>query len=184
MRYLASPAQLRGALIRWSLVMVPLVLALGFLSGMAAGSGPGNAWFDGLIKPAINPPPIVFPIVWSTLYVLMGVALAMILSASGAAGRGAAAIAFVVQLALNLAWSPVFFARHQLTGGLIVIGLMVLAIVATIVLFARVRTMAAWLLAPYLAWVLFAGFLNWQFLELNRDADGKQVSGAAVRIAI
>ena len=184
MRYLASPAQLRGALIRWSLVTVPLVLALGFLAGMVAGSGPGNAWFDSLIKPAINPPPIVFPIVWSSLYILIGLALAMVLSASGAAGRGAAVIVFAVQMALNLAWSPVFFAGHQLTGGLIVIGLMVLAIIATIVLFARVRTTAAWLLAPYLAWVVFAGILNWQFLELNRDADGKQVSGAAVRIAI
>ena len=184
MRYLASPAQLRGAVIRWSLVTVPLVLALGFLSGMVAGSGPGNAWFDSLIKPAINPPPIVFPIVWSSLYILIGLALAMVLSASGAAGRGAAVIVFAVQMALNLAWSPVFFAGHQLTGGLIVIGLMVLAIIATIVLFARVRTTAAWLLAPYLAWVVFAGVLNWQFLELNRNADGKQVSGAAVRIAI
>ena len=184
MRYLASPAQLRGAVIRWSLVTVPLVLALGFLSGMVAGSGPGNAWFDSLIKPAINPPPIVFPIVWSSLYILIGLALAMVLSASGAAGRGAAVIVFAVQMALNLAWSPVFFAGHQLTGGLIVIGLMVLAIIATIVLFARVRTTAAWLLAPYLAWVVFAGVLNWQFLELNRNADGKQVSGATVRIAI
>ena len=184
MRYLASPAQLRGALIRWSLVTVPLVLALGFLASITSGSGPGNAWYDALVKPAINPPPIVFPIVWSTLYVLMGLALAMVLSASGAAGRGVAVIAFVVQMVLNLAWSQVFFAAHQLTGGLIVIGLMALAIVATIGLFARVRTTAAWLLAPYLAWVLFAGFLNWQFLELNRDADGSRVSGAAVRIAI
>jgi tryptophan-rich sensory protein len=171
-------------MIRWSLVTVPLILAIGFLSGMAAGSGPGNAWFDSLVKPAINPPPIVFPIVWGTLYVLMGLALALVLSASGAAGRGVAAIAFAVQMVLNLAWSQVFFAGHQLTGGLIVICLMAVAIIATIVLFARVRTSAAWLLAPYLAWVVFAGFLNWQFLELNRDADGRQVSGAAVRIAI
>lgn len=184
MRYLASPAQLRGALIRWSLLTVPLVLVLGFLSGLSAGSGPGNAWFDALVKPAINPPPIVFPIVWSTLYVLMGLALAMILAAAGAAGRGVAVIAFVVQLAFNLAWSPVFFAGHRLTGGLIVIALLALALIATIVLFARVRTTAAWLLAPYLAWVLFAGLLNWQFLALNPAADGKQAAGAVVRIAI
>ena len=77
-----------------------------------------------------------------------------------------------------------FFAAHQLTGGLIVIVLMAIAIIVTIVLFARVRKSAAWLLAPYLAWVVFAGFLNWQFLQLNPDADGKQVSGATVRIAI
>lgn len=184
MRYLASAAQLRGQVIRWSLVTVPLILALGFLTSVTSGSGPGNEWYDSLTKPAINPPPYVFPIVWSTLYVLMGVALAMIVAAAGAAGRGVAVVAFLAQMAFNLAWSHVFFAQHQLTGGLIVIGLLAVSLVVTIVLFARVRTTAAWLLAPYLAWVLFAGLLNWQFLTLNPGADGKQISGGEVRIPI
>ena len=76
MNYLASSGQLRASLLRWSLFTVPLVVALGFLSGQAAGSGPGNPWFLDLVKPAIYPPPAAFGIVWSILYVMMGFALA------------------------------------------------------------------------------------------------------------
>jgi tryptophan-rich sensory protein len=56
MRYLASPAQLRASLMRWSLFTIPLVLGLGFLSGRSAGSGPDNPWFANLVKPALFPP--------------------------------------------------------------------------------------------------------------------------------
>lgn len=184
MRYIASPAQLRWQVVRWSLFTVPLVLALGFASAVASGSGPVSPWFASLAKPATFPPPIVFPVVWSALYALMGVALAMVIVAAGAPGRGAAVIAFVVQLLLNLAWSPVFFGLHQLTYGLMVIGALAVALVATIWLFARVRRLAAWLLAPYMAWVLFASLLNYQFLVMNRDADGQPGPQATVRIKI
>lgn len=71
MNYLASSGQLRASLLRWSLFTVPLLLVLGFFSGQAAGSGPGNPWFDELVKPTIYPPPVAFPIVWSKLYVLI-----------------------------------------------------------------------------------------------------------------
>lgn len=184
MRYIASPAQLRWQVVRWSLLTVPVILALGFFSAAASGSGPISPWFEALAKPATYPPAVVFPVVWSILYVLMGVALAMVIVAAGASGRGAAVAAFLVQLVLNLAWSPVFFGMHQLTVGLVVIGALAVALVVTIVLFARVRTSAAWLLAPYLAWVLFAALLNYQFLAMNPDADGKAGPAAAVRIRI
>ena len=81
MQQLASPAQLRAAIARWALVTVPLCLALGFVSASASGSVPDNVWFAMLDKPALYPPPIVFPIVWSVLYVLMGVALAQVCAA-------------------------------------------------------------------------------------------------------
>ncbi|MFX5968775.1 tryptophan-rich sensory protein, partial [Acinetobacter baumannii] len=67
MRYLASPAQLRWQVVRWSLLTVPLILALGFFSASASGSGPVSPWFAALAKPALFPPPIAFPIVWSAL---------------------------------------------------------------------------------------------------------------------
>ena len=89
MSELASPGQLRAALLRWSLFLAPLLLVLGTLSGAMAGSGGGNPWFLGLEKPAIYPPPATFGIVWTVLYLLMGVALAMVVTARGAAGRGA-----------------------------------------------------------------------------------------------
>jgi len=184
MRYLASPAQLRASLIRWSLFTIPLVLFLGFLSGRSAGSGPDNPWFAALVKPSIFPPPVTFGIVWSVLYVMMGLALAMILAARGAPGRGPAVVAFVAQLAMNLAWSPVFFAMHKLLAAQVVILVLIPLVGLTIALFWRVRREAGLLLLPYLAWICFAAFLNYQFLVLNPGADSAAAGSSVVRVAI
>jgi tryptophan-rich sensory protein len=182
MNFLASTEQLRAGVIRWALVCVPVVLLLGILSGTMSGSGADQAWFAALRKPAGYPPPATFGLVWSVLYILMGVALAMVLAAAGARGRGPAALAFAVQLAINLAWSPLFFGAHRITWALADILLLDLAVVVTILLFARIRPRAAWLLAPYLAWILFATYLNFALLRDNRALDGVQVSGAVERI--
>lgn len=184
MNYLASTGQLRASLLRWSLFTVPLLLVLGFFSGQAAGSGPGNPWFDNLVKPAIYPPPIAFPIVWSALYLMMGVSLAMILSARGAAGRGLAAFMFVIQLALNLSWSPVFFAMHQITAAFWICVAMAVAIAITIALFWRIRPVAGMLLLPYLVWVCFASALTFEIGRLNPDADGAFGASSTVRVSI
>ena len=184
MSEIASSRQLRAALLRWLLVLVPGIVLLGFLSGKSGGSGADNPWFASLIKPATFPPPAAFGIVWGILYVMMAVALAIILTAKAAPGRWAAVGAFTVQLAINLAWSPVFFGAHQIMLGLAVIGVLDVALLVTVILFARVRPLAAALLVPYLAWALFATLLNYQFWQLNPQADGQQVSGAAVRVQI
>lgn len=184
MTVLASRAQLRASFIRWALFIVPVVLLLGFLAGQVAGSGPGNPWFDALEKPAIFPPPMWFGIVWSVLYVMMGIALAMVCAAWGARGRTAAIVAFVVQFALNLAWTPLFFGQHEMTAALVLLVVLDIAVIVTIALFWRVRPKAGLLLLPYLAWILFATVLNWQFLQLNPAADGADASGAAARIEI
>lgn len=182
MTELASPGQLRASLLRWSLFTVPLVLLLGSLSGAVAGSTAGNPWFVNLVKPSLYPPPATFGIVWSTLYVLMGVALAMVITARGAPGRGLATGVFVVQLLLNLAWSPLFFALHQITAALALVVVLDLMVILTVVLFHKVRPLAAALLLPYLAWSLFATVLTWQFLEANPDADGADYSGAQASV--
>ena len=184
MTILASRAQIRASFLRWALFFVPLVLLLGFLSGQAAGSGPDNPWFAGLAKPALYPPPVTFGIVWSVLYVLMGLAAAMVAAAWGAKGRTAALVFFVIQLVINLAWSPVFFLLHEIRYALYVIGALDLAALITLALFWRVRWLAGVLLLPYLAWIGFATFLNWQLLELNPQVDGVQVSGAVQRIEL
>jgi tryptophan-rich sensory protein len=93
-----------------------------------------------------------------------------------------AIIAFCLQLALNLAWTPLFFAAHQITAALILLLAIDFAVLVTLVLFWRVRPLAGALLVPYLAWVLFAAVLNWQFLEANPDADGREVSGAVTSV--
>ena len=182
MNRLASPAQLRASVLRWALFLVPAVVLLGFLSGQYAGSSADNPWFAMLDKPAIYPPPATFAIVWTALYVLMGLALALVCAAWGARYRAPAVLAFALQLALNLAWSPVFFGEHQIRLALMVLGALDLAVLLTLVLFWKVRRSAALLLLPYLAWILFATVLNWQFLELNPRADGQDVSNAVQRI--
>lgn len=184
MSELALPAQLRGAFVRWALFLVPGVLLLGILSGRIAGTGPGNAWFDALEKPAIYPEPALFGIVWTVLYVLIGISAAIIAAARGARGRVKALVVFGIQLALNLAWSPVFFGLHQITAALVVIVLLDLAVIATIMLFWKIRPLAAWLLLPYLLWIAFATLLTWEFRQANPDADGREVSGAVQRIEI
>ena len=169
MNRLASPAQLRASLIRWSLFIIPAVMLLGFLSGQAAGSGADNPWFAGLEKPALFPPPAAFGIVWTALYFMMGLAFAMVCAAWGARMRGIAIVAFLVQFVLNLAWSPVFFAMHRIDAALGVILALDVALAITVYLFFRVRRAAGWLLVPYLGWVLFATVLNYQFLQANPD---------------
>ena len=182
MTVLASRGQLRASFLRWALAIVAGVSLLGFLSGRLSQSGPGNPWFDSLSKPALYPPPGFFGVVWPILYVLMGIALAMIVTARGAPGRGLAIAAFVLQLVFNLCWSPLFFGAHQIAAALYLLIALDVAVVATIALFWRVRRPAALLLLPYLAWILFATVLNWRFLEANPDAG--RTPAATTRIAI
>lgn len=168
---IASKGQLRMSFLRWAMVTVPLILLLGFLSGRAVPSGDENRWYAALAKPALTPPGWVFPIAWSALYVLIGLALAMILNARGARMRGLAVGLFAAQFVLNLIWTPLFFGAHQVGTAVLVIAAMLgLSIGATIV-FARIRTAAAWLMVPYMAWLGFAGMLAFGIGQLNPDAE-------------
>lgn len=185
MNFLASREQLRASLWRWTLVCVPACVLLGFLSGRLAQNGPGSAWFDMLAKPDLFPPPALFGIAWTVLYALMGFALALVGSAWGARGRRVAVAVFAFQFLVNLAWSPVFFGMNRITGGLIVIAVLDVLVLVTLVLFWRIRKLAGALLLPYLAWILFATILNYQFLMLNTGADGADsASGASARVRI
>ena len=179
---IASQSQLRMSFLRWALFIVPAILLLGFLSGQYSGSGEENRWYMELAKPAITPPGWVFPVVWTSLYIMMGLSLSMILHARGAKGRGLAVTLFILQLIGNLLWSPLFFAMHQVSQALIlVIGILLLAIVTTF-LFARIRKAAAWLLVPYMAWLTVASLLNYQIDVLNPDAETLVVPAAATQI--
>jgi len=170
MSQLASPGQLRMSFARVALVTVPLVLLLGIVSGAVAGSGSSNPWFAALAKPAAMPPGWLFPIAWTLLYILIGLALAMILAARGASGRGIGVTLFTLQFLLNLAWSPTFFAAHEIGAAFAIILLMILLTVATILAFARIRPRAALLMLPYLAWICFAAWLNHSIETLNPAA--------------
>ena len=182
MNFLASSGQLRAGIIRWALVCVPVVLLLGILSGTLAGNGGDDPWLSALSKPDLYPPSATFGIVWSVLYAMMGFSLAIVAAATGARGRRLAITVFVVQLAFNLAWSPLFFGMHWMSGALADILVLDVLVVFTIVLFARVRPVAAGLLVPYLAWILFATYLNWAILQENPAMDGVEVSAPVQRI--
>ncbi len=171
MSQIASREQLRGAFLRRALVTVPVVLGLGLLSGRLSNSGYDDQWFAMLAKPEAMPPGWAFGAAWTVLYILQGLALAMILNARGNQVRGLAFALFVAQLALNLAWSPLFFGLHQVTAALWLIGAIFVAALATTLVFARIRPVAAWLMVPYLAWLCFAAALNNDIRRLNRDAE-------------
>lgn len=182
MTELASAGQLRASFLRWALVFVPGVLMLGYLSMVISGSGADSAWFRGLVKPDLYPPARTFRIVWTILYILMGMALVLVATARGAPGRRAAIAAFGVQLAFNLAWAPVFFGMHRIQAALFLLLAIDAAVLATVILFHRVRPVAAALLLPYLAWILFATILNWQVLNANLYADGTSGGKAAATV--
>jgi benzodiazapine receptor len=145
-------------------------LALCFTVAGISGAFSAKAiptWYASLVKPSFNPPSQVFGPVWTVLYTMMAVSVWMVWKSPASRARMRALVLFCVQLALNFTWSGLFFVGHQIGAALVEIVLLWLAILATMVVFLAVRRDAAWLMIPYLAWVSFAGFLNWAIWKLN-----------------
>lgn len=184
MSELASNGQLRAAYWRWALVTVPLVVVPGFIVGALSNSGETNSWYALLEKPWFQPPGWAFPVAWSTLYVLLGLAVALVLNARGSRFRGYAVALFVVAMLLNFTWSPVFFGLHRPALALAIIVAMFAAALATTLAFGRVRSAAAWLMVPYLGWLCFAALLNWEIVKLNPNAEGLVVEPGATQIEL
>jgi translocator protein len=134
------------------------------LTGIAFG--PGD-WYAQLNKPAWTPPNWLFGPAWTTLYTLMAIAAWLISLRPASPARRTALIAFFVQLILNALWTPAFFGLRSPAMGLVVIVPLWLAILATIILFWRVRPVAAALLIPYILWVTYATALNFALWQLN-----------------
>ena len=149
-----------------------LVIALGVSLGAGAlGSvftvpSVQSSWYAELAKPALNPPAWVFGPVWTTLYILMGISLWLIWK-SDSQEKNKAICLFLVQLALNAIWSPIFFGVQSLGNALATIVLLWAAIVLTILIFKKISRPAAWLLVPYILWISFAGYLNYTLWMLN-----------------
>lgn len=125
------------------------------------------AWYATLAKPSFNPPDWVFGPVWTTLYIVMAAAAWLVWRASGWAGASGSLSLFLLQLALNLAWSFIFFRFHQVGLALLDVLAMLAAIAAITFAFRRHSSLAAILLLPYLAWVTFAAVLNAAIWRLN-----------------
>ncbi|MEM1085613.1 MAG: TspO/MBR family protein [Verrucomicrobiota bacterium] len=126
--------------------------------------GPPGEWYAGLEKPSWNPPPWIFGPVWTALYLMIAVAAWLVWRKDG--WKRPMALYFI-QLALNAAWTPIFFGAHQLGWALFEIMLLWVAILLTALAFCPVHRVAALLLVPYLCWVSFATFLNFTLWRLN-----------------
>lgn len=133
-------------------VAFPLVVSL---TGALCSSG--GDWYKQLKKPPWTPPNWAFPVVWTILYILMGVSSWLIWLDGGFKGPLAV---YTFQLLLNFLWTPIFFGLHQVGLALVEILLLWTAIIATIYLFWHVNPLAAYLLVPYIVWVSLASTIN------------------------
>ena len=149
-----------------------LLTWLGMCFGVAAISGSWTAaeipgWYKTLVRPAIAPPNWVFAPVWTLLYALMAVAAWLVWQGEPSTWRSWGLVLFLLQLALNFAWSLIFFRLHALGAALVEVLVLWVAIGATTLVFSRVSPLAAGLMAPYWAWVSFASVLNGAFWRVN-----------------
>ena len=146
-------------------ILIPLLV--GAISGFFTSSGV-NGWYALANKPWFNPPNWIFAPVWTTLYVLMGIALFLVWKSDADKSiKQTAIILFTLQLALNFFWSIIFFKLQQPGWAFVEIILMWLMILLTILWFGKINATAAWLLVPYICWVSFASVLNYSIWKLN-----------------
>ena len=147
---------------RAAIVIAFLILVVG--GGLLIGAvNRPDGWYASLVKPPFNPPGAVFGPVWTLLYVLIAFAGARTFER----GRGAALALWAAQLALNFAWSPVFFGLHRPGAALLVVAALLVAVLAFIAERWRRDRVAAYLFVPYAAWAAFATLLNASIWWLN-----------------
>jgi translocator protein len=149
-----------------------LVLLMALCLGVAAvgawaTSHSVTTWYPTLRKPAWNPPAWLFGPVWTVLYLMMATAAWMIWRTAGPS-RARLLTIFAVQLALNAAWSPLFFGLRSPGAGLLDIAALWVAVAATLISFWRVAPLTGLLLVPYWLWVTFAAALNLSIWKMNR----------------
>ncbi|MEM9970967.1 MAG: TspO/MBR family protein [Pseudomonadota bacterium] len=146
----------------WSLFFLFL-----FGCGAAATTGaifdPGD-WYKSLDKPSWTPPDWLFPVAWTFLYIAMSVAAARVAPLEGA---GYAMALYAAQLAFNTLWTPVFFGKRNMRGGMIVLAFLWTAVALTMFAFFALDTLAGVLFVPYLIWVSVAGALNYSVWQRN-----------------
>lgn len=146
---------------------VGLCLAVGALGSLAT-TPQIPTWYATLAKPSWTPPDAAFPIVWTTLYVLMAVTLWRLWQLHAPSPhRRLAVVLWLVQLVLNALWSQVFFGLEAIGWAMAVMVALWIAILATILACARIDRIAAWLMTPYLAWVSYALALNAAIVAMN-----------------
>ncbi|MFA5987380.1 MAG: TspO/MBR family protein [Candidatus Paceibacterota bacterium] len=152
----------------WKLIVAVFVSELAGIIGSIFTAPSVPTWYAGLVKPELNPPAWVFAPVWTTLFLLMGIAAFLVWKEGWEQKEIKVALGvFIGQLVLNTLWSILFFGLHSPGAALVEIIFLWVAILATIIIFSKISRPAAWLLAPYILWVSFAGYLNYSLWILN-----------------
>ena len=156
---------------KWSalrpyLFFVVLALAVSGAAGAAARAGMDA--YDLLTKPPATPPDRLFPVVWTLLYLLMGIAMGGVWRAGSGSARRQAAALWCVQLGVNGFWPVVFFLWQEHGAAFFLLAGLIALVLAMSAQFSRRDPEAAWLCAPYLLWLLFAAYLNLGVWLLNR----------------
>lgn len=141
--------------------------AVGILSAFLSREGT-STFQSGAVQPPLSPPAILFPIVWTILYALMGIGAARVAAQPDSKARSLGLNLFVVQLIVNFFWSLIFFNAGAYGFAFLWILLLWVLIVAMILVFRKVDLTAAWLQVPYLLWVTFAAYLNYGVWQLNK----------------
>jgi tryptophan-rich sensory protein len=148
------------------LASIVLPLGIGAFAGMFTAEAVPE-WFESLNKPSFSPPNWLFGPVWTALYLLMGISLFLIWKQNPSKERNLAILVFALQLALNLAWSFLFFYFHLIDFALVEIIVLWITIITMLVLFYKIKPLAAYINIPYLLWVTFATILNAAYYNLN-----------------
>lgn len=143
------------------LVFIGLIFVVGMTSAFLS---PPGAWYEGLEKPWFNPPNWLFPIAWTVLYVMIGMAGARVWLAGL---MGTPLLFWILQLGLNGLWSYLFFGLQSPVSALVEVVLLLASIIGFIVVTWRDERAASLLFMPYALWVSFAAFLNATIVYLN-----------------
>ena len=146
---------------------VILPVGIGGIAGLfTAEAVPG--WYATLNQPSFNPPNWIFGPVWTTLYLLMGISLFLVWKENYSRERNIAIVVFLIQLALNFAWSLIFFHFKMIGLALLEIVVLWISILSMLFIFYKIKPFAAYINIPYLLWVAFATMLNASYYILNR----------------
>ena len=153
--------------IQWKklIICILIPLAVGGLSAWLTRNSMES--FDNLTKPPLSPPGWLFPVVWSILFVLMGIASYLVLVSDKPARSKTALTVYGIQLAFNFFWSIIFFNFEMYLFAFVWLMILWLLIILTTVLFWRIDKRAGYLMLPYLVWVTFAAYLNFGIYLLN-----------------
>ena len=146
---------------------IALSEAVGILSGLLSRSGMME-FGEAVLQPPLSPPAIVFPIVWTILYALMGISAARVSLAPQSASRSRGLNLFITQLIVNFFWSLIFFNTGAYGFALLWLLLLWVLVLWMILTFRKIDPLAAWMQVPYLLWLTFAAYLNYGVWTLNR----------------